>query len=355
MFYNREQEKKNILSIIKTDPAFICFLYGPINSGKTNLITKVLDEPPDDIIPFYINLRGRNVSCSQDFLNILFTIDRKTKFKNISDYLKELVRDGADIIREGMGLPIPAKLFDIVFQSQGKGEDAFHYLELLFSALVMKKLKPVLVLDEIQLIKEIINGAGNSLFDNIFQFFIRVTKETHLCHIFAISSDSLFIQHIHAHSRLKGRSQYILIDDLDKERAFETYDDFGFSEKTRIWDYIGGKLGDMTMLKSFLSQGYELQESLDKMLIDEINALYLTQMRLFESDNSDFKKDSEKKFEFLFNVAKEEVFKFKAKNWREVEFWSDQNVLFMDPVKRIVKTQSRLGLKAIHEFEKNRD
>jgi AAA+ ATPase superfamily predicted ATPase len=37
-FYNREKEIKAIRNILNTEPTLITFIYGPINSGKTELI-----------------------------------------------------------------------------------------------------------------------------------------------------------------------------------------------------------------------------------------------------------------------------------------------------------------------------
>jgi len=41
-FFDREKEKKEILNILETEPQLINFIYGPINSGKTTLIQKLI-------------------------------------------------------------------------------------------------------------------------------------------------------------------------------------------------------------------------------------------------------------------------------------------------------------------------
>ena len=68
MFYNREDEQKGLLTILNMEPSLVYFVYGSINSGKTNLINKILQNLPEPMVPFYVNLRGRNVSSSEDFL-----------------------------------------------------------------------------------------------------------------------------------------------------------------------------------------------------------------------------------------------------------------------------------------------
>ena len=61
MFFNREKERKALVSILEREPSLVRFIYGPINSGKTNLINTVLRGLPKSMIPFYINMRGRDV------------------------------------------------------------------------------------------------------------------------------------------------------------------------------------------------------------------------------------------------------------------------------------------------------
>ncbi len=43
-FFDREQEQKKIQGLLESKPTLINFIYGPINSGKTNLINEVLKD-----------------------------------------------------------------------------------------------------------------------------------------------------------------------------------------------------------------------------------------------------------------------------------------------------------------------
>jgi len=350
MFYNREKEQQELLTILKIDPTLVYFMYGPINSGKTNLINEVLQHLQKPLIPFYINLRGRNVGSSGDFLNVLFSVDRKSRFENVRDYLREMLKGGADIVKQTTGIPIPVKLFDLVFQAGDTGEDVFHYLEEFFTMLIAeKKFRPVFVLDELQMLKDIANSKGNLLLDNLFNFFVHMTKETHVCHCFAISSDSVFIQQIYGNARLEGRSNFLLIDDLDRDRALEMYDRFGFQDKERVWSYIGGKIGDMVILHTWLQRGYDLTESLETMLNIVTNRLKLVEARLFQ--------DNEQKYsttmDVLFQVGRAGSLPFEPKTMQaEVYFWVDENVLFLESVIGVVRSQGQLVQRAIKELDK---
>ena len=71
-FYDREQEQKELGPIFNSRPNLVCFVYGPINSGKTTLLVRALESLPARIVPFYINFRGRELSGTGEFLNCLF-------------------------------------------------------------------------------------------------------------------------------------------------------------------------------------------------------------------------------------------------------------------------------------------
>ena len=87
------------------------------------------------------------------------------------------------------------------------------------------------------MIKDIANSSGRPLLDKLFNFMVGMTKETHLCHCVVLTSDCIFINEVYGNARLEGRADYIIIDDLDKERTFRVYDDFGFHNKELVWRY----------------------------------------------------------------------------------------------------------------------
>ena len=82
-FYDREKEEKKLRTILEDEPDLLHFVYGPINSGKTSLLVTVLNSLPQDMVPFYINFRGRDVSSTGEFLNCLFKIDKKSLISKV--------------------------------------------------------------------------------------------------------------------------------------------------------------------------------------------------------------------------------------------------------------------------------
>ena len=74
-FYDREREIREIVNILNNRPDLITFIYGPINSGKTELINHLVDRLGDEFVVFYINLRERMIRDFSDFIEALFEID----------------------------------------------------------------------------------------------------------------------------------------------------------------------------------------------------------------------------------------------------------------------------------------
>ena len=56
-FHDREKEIQEITRILNSRPDLITFVYGPINSGKTELFQHVIKTLPKNFVTFYINLR----------------------------------------------------------------------------------------------------------------------------------------------------------------------------------------------------------------------------------------------------------------------------------------------------------
>ncbi len=100
----------------------------------------------------------------------------------------------------------------------------------------------VWIIDEIQMVDKIVDQF--TIF-SLFKFFIHLTKELHLCHVFILSSDILFIKKIYDIARLQGRADYILIDDFDEDTAGKFLKKYKFTgeEVKYVVDNFGGKPG----------------------------------------------------------------------------------------------------------------
>jgi hypothetical protein len=169
----------------------------------------------------------------------------------------------------------------------------------------------------------------------------------------------LFIEDVYSNARLQGRAEYILVDDLEKEEAFKVYDEFRFEGKEKIWEYVGGKIGDMIKLFEKKKRGYLEEEALRRILKDEVAHLDGILERMgsgrkmfyFRGENImidiDMIKEILKKFKNREKISKGEIDPI-YRNYLVFE-----NILFYNPLEGAVRPQSRLLWRAIREVMGN--
>jgi len=343
-FHDREKETKEIMDILNAEPSLITFVYGPINSGKTTTISHLIKELPEDYAPFYVNLRGRFITDYEDFLNVLFEIDEGGGAGDVTEYAKSILKDLGAV----SGIPIPINLFEQIFEKKDKSKDMFRYIEQFFVE-VSKTRTPILIIDELQVIGDLkIDGL---LIYKLFNFFIRLTKELHLAHIFAISSDSLFIEDVHSEAMLEGRCRYLLVDDFDRETTMDFLNKYGFSdeEKELTWDYCGGKPVCLVELANAKINKKDVETEAKKFLKIRTSQI----LSIFDEIALGKIEYSEKALIDEFkNFEQEELVQYDKVN-KEKIFLVERNVLFIDPTQRTIKPQSRLNLLAVREVVRN--
>ena len=54
----------------------------------------------------------------------------------------------------------------------------------------------------------------------LMNFFVAMTKESHLCHVIIASSDAFFIEQVYVDSKLRKTSKFMKLDYLEKEDVF---------------------------------------------------------------------------------------------------------------------------------------
>ncbi|MBC2699620.1 MAG: AAA family ATPase [ANME-2 cluster archaeon] len=344
-FYDREKETKEIMDILNAEPSLITFVYGPINSGKTTMISHLVKELPDDYAPFYVNLRGRFITDYEDFLNILFEIDERGGVDNVSEYAKSIIKDLGAV----SGIPIPINLFERIFEKKDKSKDMFKYIEQFFTEISKNRI-PVLIIDELQVIGDI--KINELLMYKLFNFFIRLTKELHLCHIFAVSSDSLFIEQVYSEAMLSGRCRYLLVDDFDKDTTMGFLENYEFSEKEKelAWNYCGGKpvyLVELTRVE-------DVEKMVAKMLKVRMSQISeLLNSLLAYGEEIEFRGELH---EVVYDNLVEELSKLKENVNHayghitpEISYLVRNNIIFVDPSENMMRAQSRLDLLAVRE------
>jgi AAA+ ATPase superfamily predicted ATPase len=344
-FHNREKELKEIQNILSTRPDLITFIYGPINSGKSTLMDEAIKRLSGGYTVFHIDLRERFVSGYDDFLKVLFEVH-----KSRASYKQFLAKAIESLPSSVKGIPIPKNLL-VELLRENDVEDVFSYIIEVFEMLKEKGKTPVMVLDELQVIGDLkIDGL---LVYRLFNFFVSLTKRRHLCHVFAISSDSLFIERVYSEAMLHERAEYLLVDDFNYQTTAEFLRKYGFSddEIDLVWSYVGGKPIHLVRLIKAEDVRRKLDELL-KIRAGEIRSMLKTLKELGDeveirgkSYQIDYLRVVEtlKKFnenDILHDVEIDEITK---------HYLVKKNVLFVDPVKGIIKPQSRLDLLAIKD------
>ncbi len=357
-FFNREKEINEILHILNREPEDIYFIYGPLNSGKTALINHIIENKlSDDYKVFYINFRTYLISEKREFIEAIFTTKKDDFFEKIKDKdeVLNLITKGVRILT---GIPIPDVEFDKLFEE--KINDAFQYLNSLLLEVKKSGKKPILIFDELQMIKDVVLNGQKYLLKELFQFLVSLTKEQHLCHVFCLSSDSLFIEYVYNTGELRGRAKYLLVDDFDKETALKFMDFLAVEYnlnltneyKELIYSYVGGKAKDIKYVVEE-SAFKDLRDVLEFMLNDEIAKLdmFLEFLDDLQPEVEIGNKKIVIKKEDVINALK--LFKDNYEvSKKEIPvsvylYLVRENILFLNPQNMILKPQSYLIWNAI--------
>ena len=344
-FHDREEELRRLKRIAEFEPHTIYFLFGPINSGKTALIQEFIRRLGEGYAVFYVNLREVYVKDAEDFLKVLFEV----RGRDLKSLVKEIVEVVPGEISTPVGkIPIPKRLFKEFF-GKHEYENVFMYLRRFLSDVSREK-KPIFILDELQVIKDV--EIDGKLIYKLFNLFVRLTKELHLCHVFCLTSDSLFVERIYNEAMLQGRADYLLIDDFDFETTKGFLKRYGFKEDeiNTVWNHFGGK-------PVYLIKALENRENLEgfcemmlRMRVGEIKGM-LKRLKELGDRVTLLGKEYEVRYENVVKVLKtfKEVDSIKSEDVDEItkHYLIKNNVLFMNPIENVVKPQSRLDLLAI--------
>jgi len=352
-FFDREEETRDIMDVLRVKPRLITFIYGPINSGKTSLINNLIEDLPDDYVVFYINLRERMISSYRDFVETLFDYGFEEEPKK--KLVKELIPDAVESIKTLSGIPIPTNIFKKIF-SEEKPKNAFRYILKVIREVEKKNKIPIIIIDELQKIGDVkVNGL---LIYELFNFFIRLTKELHLCHVFALSSDSLFIEKVYSDAVLEGRVRYIMVDDFDKETAKRFLKKYKFSveEQESALNYAGGKpshLVDLIEAKANNKIKEKIKEDITKRKGEIRQRLYYVKEigKTIAFGEAMVKLSHEKIIEVMEKFKDNEIWEYKVVT-PEIVYLVSENIIFVDPLKSIIKPQSGKDLIGIREILK---
>ena len=249
-FINREKEMSFLNQWISERPESVLFIYGPKSCGKTTLLMRFCDslQKNNSQNTQYdvksINLRKIFIGGYSDFLKVFFGIDtssQKTDVKEIREYNLKLFKLKVEALK---GLDSGML-------------DPFSVMEKELEKINNKGRLPVLIIDELQALADIYMNGQRDLIKELFNFFVAMTKESHLCHIIVSSSDGYFIERIYNDSRMRKTSDFFRVDYLEKEDVIywlnnlesesriNTYK-LTNDQQERIWQMFGGSMWEIS-------------------------------------------------------------------------------------------------------------
>ncbi len=260
-FINRKKETEFLTGWLAKEPNSLLFVYGPKSSGKTTLINSLIEKQLDHrkYAINYLNLRGVLVYNFQTFLDVFFV-------KSTQDKVKDIVG----------GITLNIGFFNISMDDDALlKKNPFKLMEDQLTKAKKKGLQPVIILDEIQTLKNIYFNGERNLLNKLFNFFVSLTKEIHVAHIILLTSDSYFIEDIYNHSKLKKTTELFHVGHLLEEdvREWLLRENLEESDIQYVWKMIGGSAWEITQIISKYQNGESIKSACDYFINDEAGKL----------------------------------------------------------------------------------
>ena len=350
-FYDREKEIGEVMRILNAPPNLITFVYGPINSGKSSLMDEVVRRLTSDYVVFFVDLRTQVVSDVEEFYDVLFSYDAglRGSITRFSDVISQLI---SSAIKMYSGFPLPEDLIERVLR-KNRPKNAFNYIFTILKELKSRGKRAVIIMDEIQTISDLkIDGL---LIYELFNFFVTITKRHHLSHVFAVTSDSLFLERVYSEAMLHGRCRYLLVDDFDYETTVKFLKKYRFKEEEigLVWEYFGGK---PVYLVEAVRERERIGEFCEEQLRLKVTEIKSMLKRLKELGDSVVIGGEEYEVKYSNVVSALSMFKdvesvpLEAIDEVTKHYLVRSNVMFVEPLSGVIRPQSRLDLMAIRRI-----
>ncbi len=352
-FIGRQNEMGILNRWINGQPQNMLFMYGPKSSGKTTLLYKFVKENLQnkgyDIK--YVNLREILITNYKDFIQTFFKTNQSDKedVKETRQYNLGFFKLN---IEEYKGL-------------ESKQIDPFKLLKVKFQGLNSKNIRPVIIIDELQALEYIYMNGQRELLKELFNFFVAMTKESHLCHVILASSDGYFIDKIYNDSKLRKTSEFLSVDYLDRDHTYYWLRNIDKESQVTgyvlseiqidtIWDKLGGSPWEISVLLNALMSAAKDNKVKDKDFEEIIEKTMVEQRSIFAL-YSEFYKEKEELLKEINRHIKnkgyfvgrdlegliENGFYNRDSLKEEVINLIRNNFLALDPVKAIYTLQGR--------------
>lgn len=246
-FINRKHEVRFLSNWIAERPNSLLFIYGPKSSGKTTLLYRFIKDnltnSAYDIKHF--NLREIMITRYQDFIRAFFEHDYSQEKGDVRE-------------RREYDLKVFKLSVEVLKGLDANELDPFTVMKKELSKLNDRGIRPIIIIiDELQALEGIYLNGQRELLKELFNFFVAMTKESHLCHVIIASSDGYFIERIYNDSKLKKTSKFLEVpylsqedvvswlNNLEKESAIRHYT-LSPEQIEGIWKTFGGSCGEIS-------------------------------------------------------------------------------------------------------------
>jgi len=336
-FINRIAEQKYLHDYFKSAPTSILFLYWPKSTGKTTLIEKVYKELPKDKYAInYIDMRWVLMKNFVDFRNLFFPQSLKNKIKWIVSWIKvNLSFFGRDVDDEAF-----------------LDENIFEVMETKLRQANEKGIRPVIIIDEFQYLKDIIIDEKNNLLlvEELWKLFIRLTKVQHLAHIVCLTSDSYYIEELYIHAKLKNTSKYYLVDHLtQKDIQYWLWQKEKLSDEIVSYfrENLGGSVREVRQALIDYKNTWDYKKPIETMIQDERsktldfreNSLTTKEQKVFDKVSEIISK------EWQYFLQKKDILWFVL-----IKKLVDIDIRFYDPRTRKITANSQSVRKAFQKI-----
>ena len=273
-FINRQREMDELRRYLRSEPNSILFLYGPKSSGKTTLMYHLFEQMEQE------------KSYEINFLNL-----RKIFLSSYEDFIDAFFKSAEQDNGIKTGLHRQYSLFGLfkldAFTERmlrKKQEDPFLVMEREFQRLQKKGIQPVVIIDEFHKLDGLyMPDKQKRLMVELMNFFVAMTKESHLCHVVIASSDAFFIEQVYVDSKLRKTSKFMKLDYLEKAdvftwlrdiRKYNKVQEYSLDEKQieLIWDTVGGSAWEIYSILEDMFQR-PLEEIVDKIKRERVSMI----------------------------------------------------------------------------------
>ena len=174
-----------------------------------------------------------------------------------------------------------------------------------------KWIKPVIIIDEFQYLKNIIIDKEDNLtlVEELWKFFIAMTKVQHLAHVVCLTSDSYYVEELYSHAKLKNTSKYYLVDHLsEKDIQYWLWEKEWLSDEIVKYfrENLGGSVREIRQALVDYKNTWDYQKPIQIMIQDEYaKTVELYNTTFTKEEQSLFSKISKeiaKKWEFLIPI-----------------------------------------------------